>query len=186
MLETIHAILNMLTEVFRMINLEKESKIQDVLLENIRLNDESSKISIKHKVLAEQIFYPLYLNIVTANKSALNLSTITFTASKVYDSLHYEDGLKHLEQSISNFSKRLNDIERKVNMYNNDINGFQDNGIEDAVSDFFRRNGFEVSKNDIDNIPLSTIILSNLLPVLESCWFEKKMLLNLFLAVKTW
>jgi hypothetical protein len=171
--EPIPSILNLITEVIKAINLNKEREIQKISIKQSELDSELKKISIRHKVLATEIFYPIYQNIVSIDISETNLPTITFTASQVRDSLHYDDGLEHLNRSIPNFFKRFSEIENKVIMYNTDLDEFHKNRLEKYVSDNIERNGFNVTYNSNTNVLPNTINLSNLFPKLKQYWFRE-------------
>jgi hypothetical protein len=171
--EPIPSILNLITEVIKAINLNKEREIQKISIKQSELDSELKKISIRHKVLATEIFYPICQNIVSIDISETNLPTITFTASQVRDSLHYDDGLEHLNRSIPNFFKRFSEIENKVIMYNTDLDEFHKNRLEKYVSDNIERNGFNVTYNSNTNVLPNTINLSNLFPKLKQYWFRE-------------
>jgi hypothetical protein len=170
--EPVSAILNMITEMIKMINHIKEREIQQISIERSMLYNESKTISTKHKVLARQIFYPLYQNIIVINisENETNLPMITFTASQVRDSLHHDDGLEHLEQSIPGFLSRFTGIEDRVKAYNIDLRDFYDRRIKDYISDYIEENGFKITYNSNTDIPPNTINLSNLLPEFNRYW----------------
>jgi len=170
--ESIPSILDMINEGIKMINLNKESKNLEILIEKSRLDNELQRINIKHKVLARQIFYPLYQNIVWINVLKNKLPTITFTASQIRNSLHYNDGLEHLKQSIPDFLFRLEKIENRIEMYNADLNDFHQRRIEDNVRNYIRENGFRLPEDEYTAI--IAIDLSILLPELKSFWFKDK------------
>jgi hypothetical protein len=170
--EPIPSILNLITEVIKTINLNKEKEIQEISINKSRLDDQSKRISIRHKVLARNIFYPLYQKIVWINILKNKLPTITFTASHIYNSLHYEDGLEHLKQSISGFESKLEEIERKINMYNEDRTEFHGSRIRNSVIKYIRENGFRLPEDN--NTSIIAIDASILLPELISFWFKDK------------
>ncbi len=158
-----------------MINLNKEREIQKISIKQSELDSELKKISIRHKVLATEIFYPLYQNIIVINisENETNLPTITFTVSQVRDSLHYDDGLEHIEQSIPEFLSRFIGIENRVKAYNIDLRDFYDRRIKDYISDYIEENGFKITYNSNTDTPPNTINLSNLLPEFNRYWFRE-------------
>jgi hypothetical protein len=91
--ETIKELLGLIKGMIEILNLNKKSKIQEKSILDKRLE----QINTKHRVLTDQIFYPLYKNIVDIEIFETNFPVITFTASQVYDSIYYDDGLEHLK-----------------------------------------------------------------------------------------
>jgi hypothetical protein len=171
--EPIPLILNMITEGIKMLNSKQDSKNLEISIEKSRLDNELKKINTKHKVLARQIFYPLYQNIVSIIILKNKLPSITFTASQIRSSLHYNDGLEHLIQSIPDFSTRLEEIETGIEMYNADLNDFHQHRMEDYVRNYIEENGFRL-RDEEGNTTIIAIDLSILLPELISYWFKDK------------
>ena len=153
-------------------NLKTELRIQGIEGEKSKLNNELKKISTKHRILAEQIFYPLYQNIIEIKTGEKKLPEIKFTGSQIRDSLHYEEGLNHL-QCIPDFLSHFELIENKINMYNLDVYKLYDDRLENYVLSYIQENGFRLS-TDSEYNTLIPINLSNLLPALILYWHGDK------------
>jgi hypothetical protein len=168
--ETIKELLGLIKGMIEILNLNKKSKIQEKSILDKRLE----QINTKHRVLTDQIFYPLYKNIVDIEIFETNFPVITFTASQVYDSIYYDDGLEHLKKYVDKFLTRLEDLDKKVKIYNEKRSKFNNDLIKRHVSNYILTKGFEVTYNANTVTPSNTINLSILLPELKSYWFGEK------------
>jgi hypothetical protein len=130
--ETIKELLGLIKGMIEILNLNKKSKIQEKSILDKRLE----QINTKHRVLTDQIFYPLYKNIVDIEIFETNFPVITFTASQVYDSIYYDDGLEHLKKYVDKFLTRLEDLDKKVKIYNEKRSKFNNDLIKIHVSNY--------------------------------------------------
>lgn len=168
--ETIKALLGTMNGIIEMLNLQRESKIKEKSVSDKRLE----QIHTKHRVLNDQIFYPLYQNIINIEMPEGNFPIITFTASQIIESIYYDDGLEHLEKYIDKFLPRLNEIKEKVSRYETKRRKFNDDLIKRHVSNYIIEKDFEVTYDSNTVTPPKTINLSILLPELISYWFGDK------------
>ncbi len=130
-------------------NLIAELTIQTSSKERQRLEDWLKNISIKHRVLAEQIFYLLYESIIEIKTYVTGLLDIQYTGSHIKESLHYDNVLKHLE-CIPNFLTQLKQLKDKIHAYTIDRFHFYDERLPNYISSYIQQNGFR-SSTDINN-----------------------------------
>lgn len=149
-------------------NLKLESRISEISDES-----KSKKNNKKHNMMAIEIFYPLYHNIIYIDTFENNLPIIRLN-TKIRDSLYYDDGIEHLKQSIHKFLPKFNEIEKKVNEYNTNLTKFHNDLMERHTSNLILKKGFEVTYNTNIDTPSNTINLTILLPELKLFWFGEK------------
>jgi hypothetical protein len=139
------------------------------------LEKRTDKKNLRFKLLYDEIFTPLYENVVDIDiSSGRALKNLIFTGDRIFQSNHHEEGLEHLRNDIYGFDEKFNNIRNKVNGFNTSVNYFQDHEFTETISNYLLENGFLIDEEDVKNYPAPRIILmSNLIPHLKSYWYEE-------------
>lgn len=167
-------VIKTIKEIIILINgRNKNSAIQIETKENL---DRKSRLVIRrHTLFCNEVFYPLYRNIITIDSPSYNLiSYVNFTGSDISKSLHYKEALEHLNQNLPGFSIKLNELQHLINMFNSDLRDFQEQRLLQLVSDHLIQNGFSVFDNYYGDPQIGTINVQYVLEALKNYWKDNK------------
>jgi hypothetical protein len=121
----------------------------------------------RYNKLEEKVFTPLYHYIVKPNElNRSDIPNILFDYSKVKESKYFKEALLHLKK-INNFQKRFDELEKKVDAFNINVDKFQKEELPNLISNYFKYREYNTENNSsIEN----TVFIDNFLPALKSFW----------------
>jgi len=139
------------------------------------LHRELRLVNRRHMLLYNEVFNPLYRNIITIDPSPYNLiSYVIFTASEVSKSLHYKEALEHLNRDLPDFSIKLNELQYLINMFNSDLKDFQEQRMQQLISDYLIQNGYSIYDDSNEEPRIGTINARYVLEALKNYWKHNK------------
>lgn len=152
----------------------RRKEIRDIK-KKAELEKRTERKDRRYKLLYDEIFAPLYENIVIVDEfDDAKIKGLVFTGKRIYDSNHHQEGLEHLRIWNADFLKRFTEIENKINAYNFDIHNFQTKEIDENVSNYLTEKGIETIKDD--KAAANGVIIPKLTAQLKSHWFEENKL----------
>lgn len=102
-----------------------------------------------------------------------HLRELEFTGGIIRRSVHYDEGIEHLNLDVLAFSQQFEDLENNVRRLNDCIENI-DSSIYEMVTDFLVGNGLTVitgvGRNPVDR----EILIDNLIPYLYSYYYKRE------------
>ena len=154
------------------------SQNMDFWGKNVRLEQKkiiSERKDYKYELLNKEVFIELTENLISFESPDYEgFMKLSFNMSNIQQNRHYPEAEEHIKQDLDEkFPSQLNDLKKKVDEFNKNLDEFKKDGLEKLVSEYLKNSGFKIT-NDVNstNPPSNTIIIDNLLFPLKSLWFH--------------
>jgi hypothetical protein len=128
--------------------------------------------------LNEEVFVPLNKKLLESISQGYFIPIIKFDPLNVRKSAYFSEGFEHLKQDINGFDKDFEWIGKAVKGYNNALKKFEKNELYDLISTYFEQKSFKVIHNVIEYTKENSIRVTELIPKLKQCWYEKDFSFN--------
>lgn len=125
-------------------------------------------------LLNQNIFTPLKNNIITTFSNNYFIPNIKFDPLDICESGYFEEGYKHLVKDIEGFDDDFEFIKKSIIDYNEDLKKFEDKELDDLISKYFAKTGFNITLNpNIPNEDNTIVLTSEFKQILKRYWYEE-------------